>query len=92
MTWTDEQIAAYENLEAAIERMIAVGDSFNNGEFLSGFIVIVSGIRPLKGSELYEADDDDDGSCSSSAYFYKRGQHPLLTRGMAHNFLQRLCE
>lgn len=90
MTWTPQQVEAYQKMDAAIEAMIEAFGSFKDGEFLSGWIVALSGIRPLPGTELYEDDDDDDGTCSSSAYFYKRGQHPLLTRGIAHNLLDRL--
>lgn len=92
MTWTDAQVKAYQQLESAIEGMIDAFDSFENGEFLSGFIVAVSGIRSIVGTDFYENDDDDDGSCSASAYFYKRGQHPLLTRGIAHHLLHRLTQ
>lgn len=92
MTWTDQQIEAYNQLEAAIEGMIVAFDSLPNGEFLAGWIVCLSGASNLKDTELYEEDDDEIATASQSAYYYKRGQHPMLTRGIVERCRDRIAD
>ena len=83
MPWSPEKIAAYEQLEAAIENCLKVFESWEPGTMMSGFVLVVNGVSFVaEGDEDYDPEDDDQEATTYYTNFYKRGQSPALSRGI----------
>ncbi|AGM12899.1 hypothetical protein I5J47_gp11 [Mycobacterium phage Arib1] len=82
-----ELAAAYEQLEAAVDALVTARRAFDPGVMLSGYTLIVSGIGF---DDDPEPGADEQESVSSVCVFVKRGQSPLMTRGMVETFIDRL--
>lgn len=102
MAYSSEIVKAYEKAEDAISELLEVFNTFHQGEFLTGWTIIVSGVRMLSDEEKAEIvnserDDeedhhpgDDQDMIARYTYFRRRGQDPTLTRGMAEEFMDMI--
>ena len=90
MTTPDDYKQAIAELEAAITKACQISDSHDEGEFVSGWVVIVNGVRymsPDKDEDFEEG--DEDRMVALSTPFTPLGQTPSLTRGIVEGFLDR---
>lgn len=91
MTYSQERIDAYAQLDTAIENCVDVFESFDEGELPIGYVVIVVGAR-LVNEEFDDHcphHDDDEDMVSRFTTFTKRGQMPVVTRGAVESYLDR---
>lgn len=98
MALTEAQVAAYAKLDDAIDAMVAAfdggedddGDPWMANTILVGYVLIVGGARFQQPTDsCYDPDDDEQDMVSVSRGFTKRGQQPLLTRGILEAHLDR---
>lgn len=92
MPYSQEKIDAMAKLDAAIEDCIKAFDSLDGSALLTGYTVIICATRFLDkdlDEECYEETDDDIEQVSNYAAFTKRGQPPVITRGMVEGYLDR---
>lgn len=89
MALSPEMVAAHEQLEAAIEAMLQVGESFDAGTITTGYTLIVAG---MSFDDEPEPDADEQDAVSHHCAFFKRGQSPHLTRGMVESFIDQMRE
>lgn len=102
MTYTPEIIEAYDKAEEAIEKLLEVFKTFHQGEFMTGWTIVVSGVRMLNDEEKNETNNehlediedhiptDDQNMVARYTCFRRRGQDPTMTRGMAEEFLDMI--
>lgn len=90
MKTIQERRQSIKDLEKAIENCIEAHDTFENGEILTDFVVVVSGYR-LYSEEIDEdfEDGDEDLSVNHLDIFARRGQGAITTRGLLHAGLGR---
>ena len=90
MVYSQAKSEAYEKAEQAISALIDAFDSFDEGEMLTGWTIIVSGSR-FSGEDApnYEPTDDELDVTAHYCYHTKRGQDPTMTRGMIEAFLDK---
>ena len=86
----EERRKAILNLEEAIQKCIDTYGSFENGEIFTDFVVIASGYR-LYSPELDEdyEEGDDDLSVNHFSVYTRRGQSPMMSRGLLESALDR---
>jgi hypothetical protein len=85
VTLSDEKAAAQEQLEIALERMEALSDR-GADEFITGWVLVVCG------SSFDPDDEDEQGMLSTFRAYTKRGQMPVLSRGIVECWLDRFRE
>lgn len=93
MALTPEKAAAYEEFEAALQKLMDLHKSFDEGQVISGWVVIVNGSRALDeelDGEMWTPDDDEFETVSSYCSFTKRGQTPTTSRGILEAHRDRL--
>lgn len=92
VTITAQRAAAHEALEGAVHQMLAAYGAFDEGQMVVGYVLVVGGAR-LMNADLddgFDADDgDEDELVSSMRAFARRGQQPIVTRGLVENYLDR---
>lgn len=88
MALSPELAAAHEQLDAAVQALIEARQSFEPGTIITGYTLIVAG---MSFDDEPEPDGDEQDSVSHTCAFYKRGQSPLLTRGMVESFIDQLA-
>lgn len=95
MPMTPEREAAHDQLDAAIEEMVRVYGTFDEGQFLLGWVLVVGGTRmltPELDEEMFDPDDgDEENFVTTHRAFVKRGQQPAVSRGLTefHQDAQR---
>ena len=89
MTLRPEIAAAYEQLDAAVANIVEAMAAFGDGTMLSGYAVVVTGVGF---DDDPGPDDDEQNTVSRNRLFVKRGQSPVLTRGMVEYALDYLRE
>lgn len=92
MPYTKAKADAYEKAEEAISALLESFGSFDNGEMLTGWTLIISGSRfsSTKFEEdNVEPDDDEMNSTAHYCFHTRRGQDPTMTRGMVEEFLDK---
>lgn len=94
MAYSPEKAAAYEKVEEAINDLLESFGTFEEGEFLTGWTIVVSGVRMVTESD-YDEDgpdetDDENNVISRYTYFRRRGQDPTMTRGMVEELLDMI--
>lgn len=83
MATREEKQAAQDQLQKAVENILAVYGSFDDGEVIAGWTLIISGVRfQTKDDETYDEGDSEMETLARHTYFYQDGQNPTLTRGM----------
>lgn len=81
---------AVTDLEAAIMKACQVAESLDEGEFVSGWVVIVNGVRYMNPEQDEDFEEgDEDRMVALSTPFTPLGQNPSLTRGIVEGFLDR---
>jgi hypothetical protein len=88
MALTPEQAAAYEQLETALRHMAETCGGVADTEFITGWVVSITGVAM---TERGEDPDGDEQAVSARTWRYsKRGQDPLLTRGIVEAYRDAL--
>lgn len=86
MPMTPERAAAHEQLDAAVDNIIKVYGTFREGQFLLGWSLIVGGTRmmtpELDGDFFDPEEGDEEEFVTTSRMFHKRGQQPVVSRGL----------
>lgn len=93
MPMLPERAAAHDQLDAAVNEMIRVYGTFDEGQFLLGYTLIIGGTRmmtPDLDEEQFDPDDGDENEfVTTHRAFTKRGQQPAVTRGLLEFFRDR---
>ena len=83
MATREERQAAQDQLQKAVENILSVYETFDEGEVIAGWTLIISGMRfQTKEDETYAEGDSELETLARHAFFYQDGQNPTLTRGM----------
>jgi hypothetical protein len=88
MPLNEKQIAAYENMEAAVKQITEAFDFVKDSEVLAGWVLMVNGVKFETDCENEYHDEQSVDSVYS--YFIRRGQQHALTRGIIESTLDRL--
>ena len=90
MTYSEAKAKAYEKAEAAIADLLEAFDSFDEGEMLTGWTIIIAGSRfSGENDDDYQETDDELDVTAHYCYHTRRGQDPTMTRGMVEEFLDK---
>lgn len=93
MPMSVERAAAHQLLDEAVEAVIAAYGSFDDGQIITGHILIVAGTRmmsPDLDEGVFDPDDgDEQESVSTLRSFSRRGQIPHMTRGILESYMDR---
>lgn len=86
MPMSAERAAAHDLLDAAVEAMAAAYGTFDEGQFMLGWTLIVGGTRmmtPELDEEMFDAEDGDENEfVTTHRTFTRRGQQPVVSRGL----------
>lgn len=86
MAMSAERAAAHERLEAAVEEMVRVYGTFDEGQFMLGYVLVVGGARmmsPDLDGEVFDPEDGDESEfVTTHRTFFRRGQQPVVSRGL----------
>lgn len=90
--WTKRKEDAYESLDKAIEEIRAAykegyeAEGIHDEDVLVGWVVMTSAVDFVGGHPDYE--DDPLDTRSIGGWYTKRGQHPVLSYGIAKEGLR----
>lgn len=89
MTLSKAKAQAYQQLEDAIEAIVKAHDGphVKPGWITNGWLLITTEVRVLSDDEMTEDDDEVDMKTFSGVYS-RRGQSPLLSYGLAHEYIR----
>lgn len=92
MTMSEVQRIAQDKMNEAVEQIIAAYDTFNEGEIEVGWTLVVCGVRFASrelDNDLSDDFDDEQEMVSRYSHYVKRGQQPVITRGMMESCMDR---
>jgi hypothetical protein len=85
MTLSPEKVAAYAQLEEAIANITNVFSGSNDSNcgkgVITGFLLLISEISPK------EDDEDEEEMMATLGIYTRRGQNPLLSCGLARDYM-----
>lgn len=83
MATREERQKAQDQLQKAVENILEVYGTFDEGEVIAGWTLIIAGTRfQTKEDDTYEDGDSELETMARYTSFYQDGQNPCLTRGM----------
>lgn len=88
MSYTQAKIDAMAKLDEAAEACVKAFESFAEHTIPVGYVLLVVGTKPVSTDEDYsEPDDDDMEMMCEYTHFPKRGQMPVVTRGIVDAYV-----
>jgi hypothetical protein len=92
MAYSQKKVDAHAALDAAIELMTAAYDEDNEekneGQILNGWLLITTSVRCFTEDETKDPTCDEQGMQSIEGAYSKRGQNPLLSLALAHEYIR----
>lgn len=92
MAMTEAQVAAQDKMNEAVTEIIEAYNTFNEGEIEVGWTLVVCGVRFASrdlDNEISDDFDDEQEMVSRYSHYVKRGQQPVITRGMMESCMDR---
>jgi hypothetical protein len=97
MTLSQAKIEAFAEVETAIEKLVEAfrieddPEDVNKGAMLTGWLIVTNEVKLFNPDEIEEGDDEQDLKTIQGAYT-RRGQNPLLSMALAHEYIRHWNE